>query len=467
MREVDALARLEALARALELTPQIDALWAQFAELIRFFNLRHPVPPFVRDLLARALEHPAVDPGDLVRPVSTLALSRPDGALAEPLLLRLMQDAVIRDTRLEALITQARRHMLEAQKSFATETMVAIAHQCFNTEYVFDETPEERDRLHAAQPLAYAAYRPLHTLTAPQVPASLQRRQIDEPREERRLAAAIPAVGTVQDGVSLAVQAQYEANPYPRWIRAPASVPQFAADARKILVAGCGTGQHAIATAKSFPQAEVLAVDLSRASLAYAKRKTSELGVGNIDYRQADILALGGLAERYDLIECSGVLHHMEDPLAGWRVLKSLVKPGGLMRIGLYSQLGRRSIIPARELIAARGWRPDAEGIRACRAALRSDPQYARITANEDFYSMSGCRDLLFHVQEHRFTLPQIDAMLAELRLEFLGFEFADSGMALRGFQQAFPDVRNLRQWHEFEEKNPDTFSRMYQFWVR
>jgi 2-polyprenyl-3-methyl-5-hydroxy-6-metoxy-1,4-benzoquinol methylase len=475
MREVEALARraqeqlarsehgpaLESLASALRLAPQLDALWAQLAEVIRFFNLRHPVPAFVRELLARALDHPAVDPGDLVRPVSTLALSHPDGPLAEPLLLRLMEDTVIRDARLELAITTARRRMLE------DETAVAIAHQCFNTEYVFDESPEEVRQLSPQRPVAYAAYRPLHTLGAVQVPPSLQRRQIDEPLQERRLAATIPALTGVQSDVSAAVQAQYEANPYPRWIRAPATFPQFASDAKKILVAGCGTGQHAIATARCFPAAEVLAIDLSRASLAYAMRKTIELGVTNVQYRQADILALGGLAERFDLIECLGVLHHLEHPLDGWRVLRSLLKPGGSMRIGLYSELGRRSVVAARALIAEHGWRADAEGIRACRAAIRADPRFPAIAANEDFYSMSGCRDLLFHVQEHRFTLPQIEAMLAELGLDFLGFEFADSGAALRRYQERFSDPRNLRHWHELEQQYPDTFSRMYQFWVR
>jgi 2-polyprenyl-3-methyl-5-hydroxy-6-metoxy-1,4-benzoquinol methylase len=372
-----------------------------------------------------------------------------------------MEDTVIRDARLELAITTARRRMLE------DETAVAIAHQCFNTEYVFDESPEEVRQLSPQRPVAYAAYRPLHTLGAVQVPPSLQRRQIDEPLQERRLAATIPALTGVQSDVSAAVQAQYEANPYPRWIRAPATFPQFASDAKKILVAGCGTGQHAIATARCFPAAEVLAIDLSRASLAYAMRKTIELGVTNVQYRQADILALGGLAERFDLIECLGVLHHLEHPLDGWRVLRSLLKPGGSMRIGLYSELGRRSVVAARALIAEHGWRADAEGIRACRAAIRADPRFPAIAANEDFYSMSGCRDLLFHVQEHRFTLPQIEAMLAELGLDFLGFEFADSGAALRRYQERFSDPRNLRHWHELEQQYPDTFSRRYQFWVR
>ena len=69
------------------------------------------------------------------------------------------------------------------------------------------------------------------------------------------------------------------------------------------------------------PNSAVTAVDLSRASLAYAQRKTSELGITNVKYLQADILNLGELGQGFDIIESAGVLHHMNDPMAGWRVL--------------------------------------------------------------------------------------------------------------------------------------------------
>ena len=453
---------LESMLTALRLAPAIDRLWAQFGDLVRFFNFRHPAEP-VREPLARALEHPAVDPGDLVRPITSLALSHPQGALAEPLLLRLLEDVVIRDAGLERLLTETRRKLLDAP--LPLPVMAAIAHQCFNTEYVFDETAEERARIERMRPstpeefAAYAAYRPIEGNPI----ASLARRQIDEPGEERRLAAEIPSISDARSAVSAAVRAQYEANPYPRWVRLPAPI---AVDESKkgILIAGCGTGQHALSTARRFPKAHVLAVDLSRASLGYAKRKTIELGVRNIEYRQADILALTALEERYDLIECSGVLHHMEDPYEGWRILRGLLKPGGRMRVGLYSELGRRAVVRARELIASQGYKPDAEGIRACRAALRSRAEFQSIVRNEDFYSMSGCRDLLFHVQEHRFTLPQIEAMLARLELRFQGFELADS-QTLARYRARFKED-SCANWHRFEEEFPDTFSRMYQFWV-
>ena len=476
---------LESISTALRLAPALAELWAQFSELVRYFNFRHPAEP-VRDLLARALEHPAVDPGNLVRPITSIALTHPQGPFAEPLLLRMLEDVVIRDAGLERVITDARRRMLD--EPLPLPVMTAIAHQCFNTEYVFDETPEERAKLERligpSAPLhayiAYAAYRPLQDAKPELGP--LVRRQITEPAQEKHFAESIPSLGTQESEISTAVRAQYEANPYPRWVRmqsvfSAASLerivkelfPQAPVDGLspkpRILVAGCGTGQNAIATARRFANASVLAVDFSRASLGYAKRKTIELGIESIEYLHADILALEGLEQRFDLVECSGVLHHLEDPFEGWRVLSGLRKPGGLMRVGLYSEAGRRSIARARALIAANGFKPDPDGIRACRTAIRSDPSLAPIARNEDFYSMSGCRDLMFHVHEHTFTLPQIEAMVAKLGLRFLGFEFPDSGGTLARYRARFGE-ETLANWHQFEQEHPDTFARMYQFWV-
>ena len=80
-------------------------------------------------------------------------------------------------------------------------------------------------------------------------------------------------------------------------------------------------GQHAIETASRFSNCHVTAVDLSLASLAYAQRKSHELGLDNLEYLQADILHLHQMGKEFDIIESSGVLHHMNEPMAGWRVL--------------------------------------------------------------------------------------------------------------------------------------------------
>ncbi|HUQ73415.1 MAG TPA: methyltransferase domain-containing protein [Burkholderiales bacterium] len=475
------------MVRALELAPQIDTLWAQFADLIRFFNFRHPLDPRLHAVLARALEHPAVDPGELVRPISSTALSRgAEQVFNDPLLLRLLEETVIRDPQLEHLLVLERRKALR-EGSVPVDTLVAIAHQCFNTEYVFAESEDERAELaklarsaHLRDLAVYAAYRPLNSLPEANdvakrlesTPlASLARRQIVEPADEQALRAGLASFGGPASAVSAAVRAQYEENPYPRWRRVPLITPEERTPSR-VLIAGCGTGQHAISTALRMPQAKLLAIDLSVASLAYAKRKTTELGVANIEYRQADLLSLRPEGGRFDHVEASGVLHHLEDPLAGWRVLTDLVEPGGSMRIGLYSERGRRAIVRARELIAEQGFPPTPEGIRRCRAAILAraqDDLFARLVRNEDFYSMSGCRDLLFHVQEHRLDLPRVKQMIGELGLVFAGFEFADSGMSVTRYAARYPHdaaMTDLDNWDRLEGEYPDTFSRMYQFRV-
>ena len=93
----------------------------------------------------------------------------------------------------------------------------------------------------------------------------------------------------------------------------------------------------------------------------------------------------------------------------------------------------------------------------------------AEICNGRDFFSLSECRDLLFHVQEHRFTLPQIEEALQALKLEFLGFEIRGQ-TALRKFRKSHPNKRaltSLSLWHNFELENPDTFEGMYQFWCK
>ncbi len=79
---------------------------------------------------------------------------------------------------------------------------------------------------------------------------------------------------------------------------------------------------------------------------------------------------------------------------------------------------------------------------------------------------MSECRDLLFHVQEHQFTIPQIADFLAKTGFSFLGFETP----ARTSYLQRFPDDKaatNLANWAAFESENPATFAQMYQFWIQ
>lgn len=309
--------------------------------------------------------------------------------------------------------------------------------------------------------------------------------QVAEHCTERELAATIERLTPIGDSVSVAVREQYEQNPYPRWLSVKDPGPEtFEALWRRlhgkpaaiqpaaplpILVAGCGTGRHPIQVARVFPDADILAVDLSIASLAYAKRMTQQRAVRNVRYCQADLLQLRSLERRFAIIECGGVLHHLADPLAGWRVLRDLLEPYGLMRIALYSEKARASLRAAREFAAGTGFDHSAEGIRRLRHAILQLPSghpAREVTNSVDFYGTDECRDLILHVCEHRFTLPQIAQCLEDLDLRLLALQVPP--FAYERFKQMFPDSdakTDLAAWDRFEDVAPETFMGMYRFW--
>ena len=80
---------------------------------------------------------------------------------------------------------------------------------------------------------------------------------------------------------------------------------------------------------------------------------------------QADILDLNKLNKQFDIIESAGVLHHMDNPMAGWKVLADCLKPGGVMCIGLYG-MARQHIVEARKEISKLGIGASASEMRSC-----------------------------------------------------------------------------------------------------
>jgi tetratricopeptide (TPR) repeat protein/2-polyprenyl-3-methyl-5-hydroxy-6-metoxy-1,4-benzoquinol methylase len=444
-------------------------------------------------------------------------------ALARDRLLHALLEAVQNsDVGLERLLTGVRALLLRAAIDGADDPddghlifYCALARQCFINEYVFacsagesDQVSELRQRVSTAlasggpvAPLALAAlaaYVPLHTLPEadrllsrlwPDAVHAVVAQQVSEPQEEVRHRAAMPRLTDIKDAGSLAVRQQYEENPYPRWTRtAPGGKPQpidaylrdrfplapfrpLGKPCVEYLVAGCGTGHQVASVALVFSDTKMTAIDLSLASLGYAKRMAGTLGLCDVVFGQADILELASLGRTFDVVDSSGVLHHVSDGYAGWRVLLSILRPGGIMRTALYSTIARRDIAVARECMASRGLKGTVADIRLARQAIMSMPD-ARSERNvmkiKDFFSTSDCRDLLFHVQERTSTIPELKAFLAQQDLTFLGFE-SDPG-TLQRYAERFPDdpaKTNLDYWHAFEQDNPDTFLAMYEFWTQ
>lgn len=421
---------------------------------------------------------------------------------------------------IELILTSLRRVFLdrttagmEVQEPEPLILKSALAFQCFTNEYVFAVTESEMEKttklreivsqtLDSGRPIApgvlvtVACYFPLNSISGAERltklawPDPIQRlikQQIVDPLEERATQSTVRRLTSVTDETSRLVREQYEQNPYPRWLKTfvskqPVSIDHYIrtrfphARYRNIddgkldlLIAGCGTGMHAIERTAQFAVQSVLAIDLSLASLSYAIRKTGEFGLSKLEYAQADITAVSGMDRTFDIIDSSGVLHHLREPLDGWRNLLGLLRPGGLMHIGLYSSTARQDVSAARELIAHENLDSSATSIRTFRQRLMhlkpGDP-FENLVRSNSFFTISECRDLLFHVQEHQFDIAQIAAFLDANDLDFLGFET----MATDRYRKRFPDDKaaaNLANWQLFEAENPLTFAEMYQFWIQ
>jgi tetratricopeptide (TPR) repeat protein/2-polyprenyl-3-methyl-5-hydroxy-6-metoxy-1,4-benzoquinol methylase len=497
----------------------LENAWSRPTQLVLFSQDLLLQEPRFRKLIDRGLGPSHFD--DLLEFLNLLMI--------EPRFKRLLEltltSAPLSSFQFERLLTKLRCQMLmnavgsELSKQSETHVldfMSVMAQQCYINEYVYARSDVEAkivlriqqqisERLKRSETvpedliLLVACYEPLSMvpsyeyLLASPCSASVKsvlEQQISEPQIELALRAGIPRLTSIEDDVSLAVQSQYEENPYPRWVRLPkvwetkpinqriqdlfphANFTPMAPNLLpEILIAGCGTGQQPIEVATLIKDCKVLAVDLSMASLAYAKRKALESCVNNITFAQADILRLGELQCKFDVIESGGVLHHMRDPFAAWDVLLNLLKPKGLMKIGLYSEIARQHVVKLREIIVAEGIASSRGAIAAFRQTLADAlklENFGWISTSNDFYNASGCRDLLFHVNEHRMRLDVIEEYLRTRGLTFLGFEIDQS--VITSYQEHFQNDKaavNLRQWDKFEHENPDTFKGMYQFWVQ
>ncbi len=394
----------------------------------------------------------------------------------------------------------------------------ALAMQCFLNEYTYYIKEEEKDlvsklitkaekdrEIIGQKLLIISCYKSIYTAfpdtRGAQVYSGLNdsykellMTQLIEPSQEEKIKSTLDNPSLFSNKISQKVENMYESNPYPRYkyanfTKATLSQPiaefikrettkqklNFSVELTspiakpKVLIAGCGTGNQVI-SASRYKNAKITAIDLSSSSLAYASRKSKEYGMNNVEFKKMDILNLDKIDNFFDIIECSGVLHHMENPPDGLAALIRLLKPGGYIKLGLYSEIARSVVIKARDIIQRLHIDSSAESIREFRkqvldgeiSDLKDLPKFGT-----DFFSLSECKDLCFHVQEHLFTTEKLQNFLNTQNLDFCGFMVPIHIKQL--YQKYNPEdgeMTSLKYWGNFEKKYPSTFKGMYQFWA-
>ncbi|MBT4738927.1 MAG: methyltransferase domain-containing protein [Rhodospirillaceae bacterium] len=431
--------------------------------------------------------------------------------LSEPfaLLTTYLKNGFVSSASLELTLTQVRRNLLahimseDADKSLPASEALAVAFALCGsrTDFVFSESDQEtavverllakifseEERISEEEFLnisLVAMYRPLalYPRANEMLDACIARGNVDalllarvhlqEPMEESSLRDSISTLSPITDDISKAVRGQYEESPFPKWHRLPVHIKALNSNPSleevPTLIAGCGTGRQALALAMAWPNRDITAIDLSLSSLAYGLRKSCEYGVSNIKFLHGDLLDLEASGLRFSKISSVGVIHHMKHPAAGLRALRSVMAGRHGLRIEIYTESGRRNVmagIALRKELRLTSSPEDMRHLRTVVAELPSGHPAKSLMTYRDFYSLSEWRDLVFHVQEHRFTIKSFCKMAHGAGLYVQRLELPDAATA--AFKRTYPDENvsgDIAKWHSVEMDNPGIFGSMYGF---
>lgn len=200
----------------------------------------------------------------------------------------------------------------------------------------------------------------------------------------------------------------------------------------RCLVAGGGTGDAAIFLAEQLKNtpSEVVYVDLSSASRAVAEKRAQARGLRNITWVTESLLNLNSDdIGFFDFINCSGVLHHLEEPVTGLAALERLLKPDGGMNIMLYAAYGRQAVYIIQDLL--KNILPEnanvQEKLRVCRSLLEHIPnahpirhfhrwEYFANDLDEALY------DVFLHPQDKAYTVDELYELAGSVNLELVDF---------------------------------------------
>lgn len=201
----------------------------------------------------------------------------------------------------------------------------------------------------------------------------------------------------------------------------------------RILIAGGGTGDSLVAWAEQLRDIEgtsVVYLDMSVASMCVAKERANLRGLKNIEWINDSLLNVPNLGlGPFDFVECSGVLHHLEDPDAGLKALTSVLKPDGAMVIMVYATYGRTGVYLLQNLMREiNGDKTASEKIGNTREVLKALPKshWFHLSrqmsfAFDDVDSDAGLYDLLLHSQDKPFTIAQVHDWLERCGMKMAG----------------------------------------------
>ena len=178
-----------------------------------------------------------------------------------------------------------------------------------------------------------------------------------------------------------------------------------------ILIAGCGTWQAA-KYALCRPEARVLGIDVSATSIEQTDQLKRKYRLTNLELRQLPIESIGELGRRFDLIVCTGVLHHLADPDAGLAALRSAMRPDGAMYLMVYAPYGRTGVYLLQEYCRRLGIGTSDREIHDLASTLQAlhqhHPLAALLRGSRDATNPDALADALLNPRDRSYSVPQL-----------------------------------------------------------
>jgi SAM-dependent methyltransferase len=216
-----------------------------------------------------------------------------------------------------------------------------------------------------------------------------------------------------------------------------------------ILVAGCGTWQAA-KYALCRPEARVTGTDVSTTSLDHTDQLKRKYNLTNLEIEPRSIEEAAGLARRYDLVVCTGVLHHLADPEAGLRALRSVLKPHGVIYLMVYAPYGRTGIYMLQEYCRRLGIGTSVREINdlvsVVEALPRHHPLMPLLGASRDFRNADAIADALLNPRDRSYSVPELLDAVTASGLSFVRWYWQAPYLPQCGAIAATPHAHRLGQ---------------------
>ena len=228
-----------------------------------------------------------------------------------------------------------------------------------------------------------------------------------------------------------------------------------------ILVAGCGTNQAAV-FAYTNPSAQVVAIDVSNASLDHHRWLKDRYTLSNLELHQLPIEQVASLDHHFDLVVTTGVLHHMNDPAVGMRALAERLRPDGVLAVMLYATYGRIGVQLMQSVFADMGLGQDDASLGVVRDALAQlspmHPLASYLQIAPDLGDDAGVVDTFLHGREQAYTIDECRTLVEAAGLTFqdvfLKASYYAPTTSSNSFFSAVAAVPREQQWSVMQRIN-------------